>query len=147
MLVSLMYYSSLTSGVSADAIACIFKSAQRKNTDMGISGILYSDGKKFLQVLEGSRHEVSRVFSAIQKDERHHDIVVVACSEIAEREYGEWSMGLLRPDPAVKEILREEIGSEALDPWEMSHGQIRSLLNRLADERLRQLIPRFRMPA
>ena len=146
MLISLMYYSSISPGVTAEEIALIFKTAQRKNADMAISRVLYSDGKKFIQVLEGQRSDVSQVFAAIQKDPRHHDIIVVTCVETMEREYGEWSMGLLKPDPAVKEILKEDTGSEVLEPWRMDYSQLKGLLKRLADGRLRQIVPHFGVP-
>ena len=45
---------------------------------MGLSGILYSDGKWFIQVLEGMRHDVSKIYNLIQGDKRHEDITLVS---------------------------------------------------------------------
>jgi hypothetical protein len=147
MLMSLMYYSNITPGIKPDEVANIFRTAQRRNSDRGISGVLYSDGKRFLQVIEGSRREVSQVFATIQKDPRHQDITVASCSEIAEREFDEWSMGLMKRDSAVKAILKEQTGSEYFDPQSMDSRQLMGLIRRLADERLRHIVPHFRAPA
>lgn len=45
-----------------------------------------------MQVLEGRPENVLRVFGSIERDRRHHGVTVILEEEIADREFGEWSM-------------------------------------------------------
>jgi hypothetical protein len=146
MLTSLMYYSQVSPGIKSADITDIFKIARSRNVDNGLSGILYSDGKWFIQVLEGSRHEVSRIFGGILRDGRHKGITLVSFKEITSREYSDWSMGFIKHEYALREIIRDTIGCDAIVPPDLDHQQMNTLLQRFADERLRGIVPHFKVP-
>ena len=145
MFTSLMYFSKVSPGCTAGDIACIFKDAHENNKRIGMTGILYSDGKWFIQVLEGARHEVSELFHHIQNDKRHFSVVLVSVREIDERQFSDWAMGIIRNDLAVSEIIKETLGVDELIPPYLSFEQLNQLLMRLADTRLREIIPLFRV--
>ena len=147
MITSLMYFSKAAPGVKPDDIARIFREAHRRNGDIGISGILYSDGRWFIQVLEGTRHHVSLIFSMILKDPRHVDVTLVSFREVDAYQFREWSMGLIRRDAAVNQIMTEVLGTDAFPPPDLSFALLDALLVRFADERLRELIPHFKTPS
>ena len=111
-----------------------------------MTGILYSDGKWFLQVLEGTRHEVSELFARIQNDKRHVGIVLVSVREIVERQFSDWAMGIIRQNPAVAEIVKDSLGMEQFIPPYLTFEQLDGLLLRLADTRLRGIVPLFKAP-
>ena len=55
-----------------------------KNKSCGISGVLCSGEGVFLQVLEGERSAVSKLFAIICRDNRHTDIELLHYEEIKE---------------------------------------------------------------
>ena len=60
---------------------------------MGITGMLLSAGRSFLQVIEGERKKVDKLVSSIKKDDRHRNITVIIREPIAKRSFGDWTMG------------------------------------------------------
>jgi len=48
---------------------------------------------RFIQVLEGSRDEVTAIFQQIKKDKRHHDILLLKEAESESRAFEKWVMG------------------------------------------------------
>ena len=121
MLVRLMYASRATAAADAEAVAAIVKQSKAANAKHGITGVLCccSQGT-FLQVLEGGREAVSRLYNRIAADARHRDVVLLAYEEIAERRFAGWSMGqvnLSRLNPAL--VLKYSETS-TLDPYSVS---------------------------
>ena len=145
MMTSLMYYSKVSPGISADEIGNIFKAARHRNMETGITGILYSDGKWFLQVLEGVRHEVSNTYNKITKDLRHKNCVIVSVRQIEVRQFPDWSMGLIKSDPATVDIMKGVVGTDEFVPAYFTFEQMNDLLVRFADSRLRGVIPHFKV--
>ena len=54
--------------------------------------LCYSDDL-FLQVLEGGRDEVCELYNTIVRDDRHSNVRILIYEEIAERRFGNWTMG------------------------------------------------------
>ena len=97
----LLYVSSSTlPGNSAD-IAGILDESRHNNAIDGITGVLWSDGTHFLQVLEGSDESVGATFGRILSDHRHSGIVVLRDETVEERQFGGWSMVHRRADEAA----------------------------------------------
>lgn len=48
-----------------------------------------------MQVLEGERQRVERLYTKITLDMRHRDVQEIARRTISEREYGDWSMSFV----------------------------------------------------
>lgn len=88
----LLYVSSSVAGQNADLPAILHQS-RRKNAAVGITGLLYTDGTRFLQVLEGAENSVGPTFDRIRADPRHRAVVVLSDRTIEAREFGDWSMG------------------------------------------------------
>lgn len=92
----LMYISSVRAGADA-AVAPILMASRRNNDRDGITGFLYADGRRFLQVLEGEKEAVERTFARISTDPRHCAIVVLSRRAIEAREFGDWAMAHRTP--------------------------------------------------
>ncbi|MEH3036808.1 MAG: BLUF domain-containing protein [Sphingomonas adhaesiva] len=69
----------------------------RNNARDGLTGLLYFDGKRFLQALEGERAMVERTYARIVADPRHRAPVVLSSGEVPVREFGAWTMAERRP--------------------------------------------------
>ena len=130
MLTRLVYHSENHLGhdkgrMIADLNA-IMDSANRNNEKNNITGALIFDTLWFVQILEGERVAVSETLRRIMADGRHDAVTVMDARPIAERQFGNWWMGLalLRGDDAVP--------SGRLDPRMMSGEQAVALALDLA---------------
>lgn len=74
----------------------IFSVARKKNSELGITGILSYRRGYYIQVLEGEARAVDRLFSSIESDMRHENVTVIFDGVIAKRSFPLWSMRLLQ---------------------------------------------------
>ncbi|MEG3084346.1 BLUF domain-containing protein [Sphingomonas sp. PB2P12] len=86
-------YVSLSSvrGDGAD-LASILNQSRHNNAIDGITGLLWSDGKSFLQAIEGPRVSVEACFERIKRDTRHYYLTVLSDRRITTPEFGTWNM-------------------------------------------------------
>ncbi len=120
MLVRLMYASRVTDPGRPEDLLTILKQSRTHNPEDGITGLLCCSGTVFLQVLEGGRAAVNRLYHRIAADPRHHDLLLLSYEEIDERAYAGWSMGqvdLARLNPA---LLLKYSECATLDPYAVS---------------------------
>ena len=82
----------ISSAVGAPDTAPILDVSRRNNARDGITGLLYADGRRFLQALEGEGDAVERAFLRISVDARHRALVVLSRREVTAREFGRWTM-------------------------------------------------------
>jgi hypothetical protein len=87
MLVQLIYAST-----PVDASADFVSRAQEKNTLLEITGLLVSSKTLYLQVLEGTRENVNRLYETIVKDVRHRDVFLLRYADVRIREFSNWTM-------------------------------------------------------
>lgn len=104
-LVRLIYTSTLNDGVDPSELARIHETALRKNAKSGVTGLLAFGNDHFLQVLEGGRTAVNRVYAEISADTRHKNAILLEYSEIVERDFDEWSMKLVMLTDQKKSYL------------------------------------------
>lgn len=91
-LIHLIYCSSSKHAFSRSELSILLIKARRRNTQLGITGILlYSDGS-FFQVLEGERDTVDLLFEKISGDKRHKNVTVIIRESIPKRAFGDWTM-------------------------------------------------------
>lgn len=87
----LVYISSATPG-EAVSVGQILTSSRRNNARDAITGLLYANGRRFLQALEGPEDKVLAAMARIQQDPRHRALVVLSCKSVEQREFGAWAM-------------------------------------------------------
>lgn len=92
-LTRLVYYSQRNPSERLD-VAELLKTCQRNNARNNLTGMLHYNGDHFLQVLEGGRAEVSAIYHRIARDPRHSNIILIAASDVRERLFPSWSMGM-----------------------------------------------------
>lgn len=94
-LVRLVYASRSDIDITLDSVRGIAVEASKKNKARFITGMLGFARRSYLQVIEGSREEINRLFQSISRDPRHREVSILSFSEIHERAFGDWSMGFL----------------------------------------------------
>lgn len=100
----LVYISSIRRQTAIDP-AAILAQSRRNNTRALVTGLLFFDGKRFLQALEGDAAAVDATFARIERDDRHHAIVILSNRIVAQREFGEWTMAYRAPGEDVGDLL------------------------------------------
>ena len=91
-LMHIIYVSSATVKLDDAGLDAILKSANIRNLEQGLTGmLLYADGN-FIQLIEGRERNVNEAFSRIEKDTRHHNIFVIDRSVISARSFDAWAM-------------------------------------------------------
>lgn len=122
MLVRLLYASRAKAGFDDEELAVIVRQARHANPENGITGVLcYCPGQRvFMQVLEGGREAVNRLYSRIAADPRHDGVQLLRYDEIDERRFAGWAMGqvdMARLNPA---LLLKYSERAVLDPFTVS---------------------------
>ncbi len=130
MLVRLLYASRAVNS-HIDSIEDILSQSRQYNPSCGITGILCYGGGIFLQAIEGGRNAVSELYSHIQKDPRHKDVVLLHYEEITERRFGGWSMGQVNMSKINASILLKYAERPELDPYSVSGKVSLALLEEL----------------
>ena len=93
-MLQLAYISTAKGAVDQALLDSILLVSRRNNERAGVTGLLVSGGRRFLQVLEGPDQEVLATYARIQADSRHRGFVLITCQGIDERAFGNWSMAL-----------------------------------------------------
>jgi hypothetical protein len=132
MLVRLMYASRAATAIDQEELQAILRHATTANPKQGLSGALcFADGV-FMQVLEGGRGAVNRVYNKIANDSRHKDVVLLAYEEIAERRFAGWAMGLVNLSRVNPALLLKYSECAKLDPHALSGKVSLALFDELA---------------
>jgi len=131
MLVRLMYASRATETVRPDTLNAILKKSTQNNPRVGVTGVLCFSGDIFLQVLEGGRTQVSKLYNHIARDPRHGEVVLLSYEEIEERSFAGWSMGQVNMGRLNPAVLLKYSEAAVLDPYAVSGKVSMALLNEL----------------
>ncbi|MFO1338974.1 MAG: BLUF domain-containing protein [Burkholderiaceae bacterium] len=119
MLVRLMYTSRAAKPLDPEELQAILQQARANNPAQGVTGVLLTTGDLFVQVLEGGREAVNRLYNHIVGDQRHSEVTLLRYEEIRERRFAGWAMGqvpLARVNPA---LLLKYSESTTLNPYAM----------------------------
>ena len=82
----------------------------------------------YLQVLEGERMAVNRLYARIVADQRHQDVVLLQLEEITQRRFAGWSMAHvdLQADDAMVQLKHPEF-----DPYAASGARVMMMVDEL----------------
>lgn len=94
----LVYYSEASRDFSADDLIDLLKVSIKNNTAAGITGCLLYGNRKFIQLLEGPREEVLKLYERISNDKRHVNIMKVTEMSVNEKLFPKWAMGFHKMD-------------------------------------------------
>jgi len=123
-----LVYFSTNVIADGDAVAAnlkqVLKSSIRNNVAAGITGGLLFNRNYYVQVLEGERPELLRIFTRISVDPRHRDVVFVERKPVNRRIFGAWSMGFAGRTDLFNQMLERFCPSGKFDPREMTADQL-----------------------
>jgi len=131
MLVRLLYASRATAPLTAPVVDSILAQSRAHNPRLGITGVLCYSQDLFLQVLEGSRDAVCELYNTIVRDERHDHVRILSYEEIAERRFGNWTMGHVDVTTVNPSLLLKYAELPVLNPFSCSGKASLALLDEL----------------
>ena len=120
MLVRLIYASRSTESITDQVVEDVLTKSQDNNSRAGITGALcVCDDNVFMQVLEGGREEVNRLYWRVVHDTRHTDVTLLEYAEIAERSFTNWRMGRVNLNRINAGMLLKYSEKRRLDPFQL----------------------------
>jgi hypothetical protein len=128
MLIRLLYISRAVGAITTTMTGSILASARVHNRVAGITGVLCQGQGLFIQILEGERSTVNRLYATLIKDKRHQDVELVAIEEIQTRRFPEWSMAhvvISENDPIV------QLKHPEFDPFNATTADLMALVDDL----------------
>ena len=130
MQIRLLYVSRPVGPQTTTVTSSILSEAQLYNREHDIGGVLCQGQGLYLQVLEGGRSAVNRLYARILADPRHRDAEILFLEEITERRYPLWSMAHVQlpdDDPMI------QMGHPEFDPYAASGSFVLAMIEELLD--------------
>jgi hypothetical protein len=131
MLVRCLYASHATGPITSTLLDSICETSRRNNPPQGITGLLCVSEDVFIQVLEGGRDEVCTLYNTIIGDKRHEGARLLSYEEIAERQFGHWTMGQVSAAKVNPGLLLKYFRRPKLDPFDGPGSATLALLGEL----------------
>lgn len=129
-LTRLIYFSERNPETDFD-VEKLLEKARGNNTRRQVTGGLWFNGDIFIQVLEGSRAMVSKVYNTIATDKRHRNVELVSCEPIVERQFSDWSMAYLGDLKRNRAQILQFSTGDQLDPAAQPADSIIAMLTRV----------------
>lgn len=97
-MIRLLYVSSTDRELDAESVASILASSRKNNLALSVTGLLLHIDGGFMQVLEGEKQVVEKLYSRIAADRRHWDTQVLLTRD-EPPVFKDWSMGFKKLGP------------------------------------------------
>lgn len=135
MLTRLLYASRATKAIDEALVQSILDESRENNVEHGVTGVLCIDpaGQYFLQVIEGARAAVNRLYGNIARDSRHSDLMLLHFEEIEERHFSAWRMGTVDLNKVNLSTILRFSETAKLDPYSMSGTAAMALVEELTN--------------
>jgi hypothetical protein len=91
-LIRLIYRSEAAQTVDRKLLRDIESASKDCNRTHGVTGLLVATDHQFLQVLEGPRAPLNRLYTRIVWDPRHENCVILTYHKVVRRGFEDWSM-------------------------------------------------------
>lgn len=93
----LIYVSTAKGSPSNDDLKKLLTRARERNSELGITGLLAYDQetRSYVQILEGPKDSVLKVFDIIRNDRGHENIRVLKEGDSKSRRFGDWTMAMV----------------------------------------------------
>jgi len=88
----LIYVSQMNEPLNTVELSELVVSAEKKNKEIGVTGVLLVLSDHFVQFLEGKAEDVQPLLESIKKDPRHERLEVILTQEIEKRAFADWGM-------------------------------------------------------
>ena len=131
----LIYCSRAAKTQEPQSLDDILAEAETKNRRDGITGFLCFGNGWFLQVVEGERSALSRLYARICRDDRHGGLDIIGFSEAEHRSFHDWSMNYMTIDlgkATISIVLQKFSGTLDFRPELMSASQCLGFMEALS---------------
>jgi len=108
-MLQLIYISTAAASMRDVEQTQILAASRRNNARDEITGLLFFNGRRFLQALEGPVAAVERAIARIKADDRHSGIVTLSRREVDVREFGDWAMAALGTGEAAAQAAIDRV--------------------------------------
>ena len=115
-----VYMSTAVGVLRAEELDRIYLRSKSANSREGITGLMLFYEGVFLQVLEGGRSAVNKLYNRIGADPRHTDVELLLYEEIGELRFASWSIGQVNMSRLNPSLLLKYSATAALDPFSVS---------------------------
>lgn len=119
-LTRLIYASKVSDKFKIDEIGKILEVAKINNAQINVTGALIYNHKYFLQVLEGGRENVNKIYHKILKDPRHSDPIILSYENINSRLFENWNMKIFLENSLNRSINLKYSSGDKFDPLNLS---------------------------
>lgn len=114
-LCELIYTSMTTETLSHEVVSDILSRSRDRNRAHNITGILYYDGQRFLQVIEGAENNIDDLYNLISHDDRHEDVELLHKGYIKSRAFESWDMAYEALEAASGETVDDRLNLLSFD--------------------------------
>lgn len=91
-----------TSHMALEGLLHILRGAQKRNAEVGLTGVIAVSGARYFQVLEGAEEAIDATLARIETDPRHQQVQVVARRPVTHRTFEIWSLASPLMLPSLK---------------------------------------------
>lgn len=113
---AVVYLSSAVGQLTEDQLDELLHAAREKNLELRITGVLFHDEGNFMQYFEGPPEAVEALFASIERDPRHHNIIVLTRESRCGRVFPEWTMASRKTPFAERRKLQAALDDPDLQP-------------------------------
>ncbi len=127
----LVYVSSAVRPVTAEDVARLLRGARKRNAIEGVTGLLLHSEGNFIQLLEGPKASVEKVFEFVKADPLHNGIIELLNEPCEAREFAGWSMGFRNAmgNAAIRGHFEEAVLAGHMERPGAGHSRALVLLN------------------
>jgi Sensors of blue-light using FAD len=131
MLIRLIYASRTNGAITPVDVKDIVRTSRRNNAGLGVTGALMLSNGIFLQCLEGDHLAVNALYHRILLDTRHREPAILQFTDIDQRLYAGWNMGLVPTTEANQAVMLKYSPRAEFDPYAMRPRALEALFAEL----------------
>ena len=98
MIYTLTYISTAVNLFDNTEINSVLDAVKEQNKILDVSGFLVYKEGTYLQLLEGDKEVVSKLYEKIRSDERHKNVLTLQQSQVSQRVFNDYESGFLVPN-------------------------------------------------
>lgn len=138
-LTHLIYTSAIAPTFDVSQLLTVLQVARINNARRGITGMLLYVSGSFFQVLEGDETTLTELFAIIAADPRHRNATKIIHEPIAQRAFGDWTMGFSALEPSELSGIEgfNDFFQEGGSLTNLQSGRAKKLLSAFAQNRWR----------